>query len=100
MTPTARRGRRAPVRPARVVASPTVSVPAPSVVRVDLLEDPHAHVVCRSCGRIQSIDLTELDLHLLTELAARHPDGWSVDGVTFSLTGACQRCREGPSVKR
>ena len=65
--------------------------------RVDLLEDPHAHVVCRVCGRIQRMELTELDRHLLTELAMRHPDGWSVDGIAFSLTGACQRCREGPS---
>ncbi len=63
--------------------------------RVDLVEDPHAHVVCRVCGRIQRMELTELDRHLLTELAMRHPDGWSVDGIAFSLTGACQRCREG-----
>jgi len=70
----------------------------PRRVRVDLIEDPHSHIVCRVCGRIQRIELTELDRHLLTELAARHPDGWNVDGVAFSLTGACQRCREGPSV--
>jgi len=69
-------------------------------VRVDLLEDPHAHVVCRVCGRIQRIELTELDRHLLTELAAQHPAGWSVDGIAFSLTGACQKCREGPAVRR
>jgi Fe2+ or Zn2+ uptake regulation protein len=72
----------------------------PRTVRVDLLEDPHAHVVCRSCGRIQGIELTELDRHLLTELAAHHPDGWSVDGIALSFTGACQRCREGPAVGR
>jgi Fe2+ or Zn2+ uptake regulation protein len=72
------------------------SVRVPSV---NLVEDPHAHVVCRACGRIQRIELTELDRHLLTELAARHPEGWSVDGVAFSLTGACQRCREGPAAR-
>ncbi len=66
------------------------------VVRVDLGEEPHAHIVCRHCGRIQAIELTELDRHLLSELAARHPDGWSVDGIAFSATGACRRCREGP----
>jgi hypothetical protein len=71
----------------------------PRVARVDLAEDPHAHVVCRVCGRIQRIELTELDRLLLTQLAERHPDGWSVDGVAFSLTGACQRCREGPSTR-
>jgi len=80
---------------------PTTAVrlfPPPRIVRVDLVEDPHSHIVCRVCGRIQRIELTELDRHLLTELATRHPDGWNVDGVAFSLTGACQRCREGPSV--
>jgi Fe2+ or Zn2+ uptake regulation protein len=66
------------------------------VVRVDLGEAPHAHIVCRNCGRIQALELTELDRHLLTELAAHHPDGWSVDGIAFSATGACRRCREGP----
>lgn len=89
-----------PRRPPRVVRSrPPTRSPAPVMLhtaRVDLLEDPHAHVVCRVCGRIQRIELTELDRHLLTELAMRHPEGWSVDGIAFSMTGACQRCREGP----
>jgi hypothetical protein len=79
-------------------AFPAPPSPPPRRVRVDLVEDPHSHIVCRVCGRIQRIELTELDQHLLTELAERHPDGWNVDGVAFSLTGACQRCREGPSV--
>lgn len=80
---------RAPVR-----ARPTRAAPPPSV---DLHEEPHSHIVCRACGRIQRIELTELDRHFLEELAARRPDGWSVDGISYSLTGACQRCREGPS---
>jgi Fe2+ or Zn2+ uptake regulation protein len=73
--------------------------PAPVTLhaqRVELAEDPHSHIVCRVCGRIQRIELTELDRHLLTELAMRHPEGWSVDVIAFSLSGACQRCREGP----
>jgi Fe2+ or Zn2+ uptake regulation protein len=53
-------------------------------------------VVCRVCGRIQRIELTELDRHVLTEMAERHPEDWAVDGIAFSLTGACRRCREGP----
>jgi Fe2+ or Zn2+ uptake regulation protein len=71
--------------------------PPPKIVRVDLGEEPHAHIVCRNCGRIQAIELTELDRHLLTELARHHPDGWNVDGIAFSATGACRRCREGPA---
>jgi Fe2+ or Zn2+ uptake regulation protein len=82
------------VRPAETLGAPA---PPPRVVRVELGEDPHAHIVCRNCGRIQRLELTELDRHLLTEIARRHPDGWSVDGVAFSATGACRRCREGPA---
>jgi Fe2+ or Zn2+ uptake regulation protein len=92
--------RRPPERPSRRRArrSPPefVAPAAPEPRRVDLSEDPHAHIVCRNCGRIQSIELSELDRHLLTELANRHPDGWSVDGIAYSATGACRRCREGP----
>ncbi len=89
------RPRRAPRprRPSEIAAVPPV---AERVVRVALGEDPHAHIVCRNCGRIQALELTELDRHLLTEIARRHPDGWSVDGIAFSATGACRRCREGP----
>jgi len=59
-------------------------------------EEPHAHIVCRVCGRIQGLELSELDRHLLTELAALRPDGWSVERIAYSLAGACRRCREGP----
>lgn len=88
---SSRPGHRTPPRPA--VVTPRW---APGV---DLTEEPHAHVVCRVCGRIQGLELTELDRHLLTELAALHPDGWSVQQIAFSLTGACRRCREGPPVR-
>lgn len=60
-------------------------------------ELPHAHIVCRVCGRIQGMELSELDRHVLTQIAAGRPDGWSVERIAFSLAGACQRCREGPS---
>jgi len=93
-------------RPARRTARPVrrsaARPPPPALPRaagVDLSEDPHAHVVCRVCGRIQGLELTELDRHLLTELAALHPEGWSVQQIAFSLTGACRRCREGPPVR-
>ena len=69
----------------------------PSPPLAALGEEPHAHIVCRVCGRIQGLELTELDRHLLTELAALSPDGWSVERIAYSLAGACRRCREGPS---
>jgi Fe2+ or Zn2+ uptake regulation protein len=93
--PKSRRARASPKRPPRPKKVADVA-PVERVVRVDLGEDPHAHIVCRNCGRIQGIELNELDRHTLTEIAGHHPDGWSVDGIAFSATGACRRCREGP----
>jgi len=87
---------RAPDRPR---SSPPTSPPARLRHPTETLgEDPHAHIVCRVCGRIQGLELSELDRHLLTELAALTPDGWSVERIAYSLAGACRRCREGPSV--
>ncbi len=100
MATTPHRRRPTAARARRPIGDVSTSPVVLHTVRVDLLEDPHSHIVCRVCGRIQRIDLTELDRHLLTELAMRHPDGWSVDGISLSLTGACQRCREGPAALR
>jgi Fe2+ or Zn2+ uptake regulation protein len=85
--------------PSRPVTRPVAPAPRHARAPLDSLgEDPHAHIVCRICGRIQGLELTELDRHLLTELAALTPDGWSVERIAYSLAGACRRCREGPSV--
>jgi len=97
--PPARRSRPRPAEKprTRTELSPEVLTrPAPGPVALG--EDPHAHIVCRVCGRIQGLELTELDRHLLTELAALTPDGWSVERIAYSLAGACRRCREGPPV--
>jgi len=94
---TVRRARSRPSakRLAAEVPGPTVIArPAPALETLG--EDPHAHIVCRVCGRIQGLELTELDRHLLTQLAALTPDGWSVERIAYSLAGACRRCREGP----
>lgn len=94
--PVARSHRRTPRTPPTVeVGRPTARV---EVVRSVSGEDPHAHIVCHACGRIQRVELSELDRHLLTELAALRPDGWDVDRIAFSLTGSCRRCREGPDI--
>jgi Fe2+ or Zn2+ uptake regulation protein len=90
--PPAGRTPRVPPRSATAVAA------RPRSVLDTLGEEPHAHIVCRVCGRIQGLELTELDRHLLTELAGLTPDGWTVERIAYSLAGACQRCRQGPSV--
>jgi len=51
--------------------------------------------VCRSCGRIVRLELSEGDSANLVAFADRRPDGWSADGVSLTVTGVCPRCREG-----
>lgn len=75
----------APVVPGSVPEGVAITSPPP--------ETPHGHLICHTCGRIAELELTELDRHLLMELARRRPEGWEVDGVTFSLTGTCPGCR-------
>jgi len=80
-----------------VVPEPPAPAPRARPEAGALAEDPHAHIVCRVCGRIQGLELSELDRHLLSQLAALTPDGWSVERIAYSLAGACRRCREGPA---
>jgi Fe2+ or Zn2+ uptake regulation protein len=75
------------------------AAPAPAMARSwsVLTEPPHAHIVCRACGRIAPFPLdTESELRL-ERLATRRPEGWSVELISFSVTGACARCRMGLS---
>jgi hypothetical protein len=96
----ARRARPRPAGGARRRPAPAAPVEPPRRSPLATLgEEPHAHIVCRVCGRIQTLELTELDRHLLTELAGLTPDGWSVERIAYSLAGACRRCREGPSAE-
>jgi hypothetical protein len=76
----------APVVPGSVPEGVALTMPPP--------ETPHGHLICHHCGRIAELELTELDRHLLMETSRRRPDGWEVDGVTFSLTGTCPGCRK------
>lgn len=99
--PKARPVNRRPVRPhpdpAHGKEIPLIAPRRTASEPIDLNEDPHAHVVCRVCGRIAGLPLQPTDLWMLTEVAERRPEGWSVDGITYTLTGACPRCREGPA---
>lgn len=89
------RARRA-ARP-RAVPAPPAPAPAPLLVpaRIALAEPPHAHAVCRACGRIAEVELSGFDTAQLTDLATGSPDGWAVEGISLSLTGLCPRCRRG-----
>ncbi len=60
-----------------------------------LAEPPRSHIVCRVCGRIASVPLETEALLELERLSRQRPDGWNVDQISLSLTGACARCRQG-----
>ncbi len=63
-----------------------------------LPEAPRTNLVCRACARILHIPMEFDQQQALEELLLRTPVGWAVDTITVSMTGACPRCREGPSV--
>lgn len=52
-------------------------------------DEPHQHVVCEECGRVES-----LDHGLFDDLvdAVRHATGFEVDAAHFALLGRCSRC--------
>jgi Fe2+ or Zn2+ uptake regulation protein len=79
------------------VVTPPMSRPALRAPQPLLAERPHAHIVCRGCGRIAPVALeTEEELRL-EAIARAAPEGWAVDLVAFSLTGTCPRCQQGPA---
>ncbi|HEV8049961.1 MAG TPA: hypothetical protein VGP88_05160 [Thermoplasmata archaeon] len=90
--PRHRRSRSA-VRRARPTATPAALPTGPAARHIE--SPPTGHEVCRSCGRIVRLELSEGDAANLVAFADRRPDGWSADGVTLTVTGLCPRCREG-----
>lgn len=88
--PKARRTSRPHRRPAMPVAPPA---PRP---RIALREPPHAHAVCRQCGRISEVEVGAFDGEQWTSFAAAGTPDWSIEGISLSITGYCPRCRLGP----
>lgn len=102
---SARRPPRPTVRPHRPAARRRRELPAivpgsipqgAEATAIPRVERPHAQAVCRGCGRILELALSLDELRTLADLADRAPDGWRVDGLSFTLMGACVRCRSAP----
>jgi len=53
--------------------------------RYDVLEPPHAHFVCRVCGRITDVAIAP---------SATYPEGFHVEEVQLTYRGVCGSCRE------
>jgi Fe2+ or Zn2+ uptake regulation protein len=64
-------------------------VPAGSAVIWDPVADGHAHLVCRSCGRVVDVDAA-VDASAAIRAAAE--GGGRVDGAEIVLRGLCERC--------
>lgn len=72
------------VRLAQELASPD------GPARYGLALDPHHHVVCRVCGRIDDVDVRGVEGLRPEGLAP----GFQVDGVDVVFRGLCPRCRK------
>lgn len=56
-------------------------------------DEPHAHLVCRVCGRIEDVDLPEgFDIAGLADAGT----GFRAEHVQVKLTGTCRACAAGP----
>lgn len=55
--------------------------------RLDGDTSPHAHLVCKCCGRIEDIDMPSLTLKGDT-------DGFSTDFVAVTYFGICNTCNK------
>ena len=93
-----------PPRSPRTFDAPAPSAPPPptpvftgSHRLAALPEPPHTHLVCRACARILEVPMEFDQQQSLEMLLLRAPAGWMVDTITVSMTGACPRCRQGPT---
>ena len=57
------------------------------------MTEPHAHLVCTRCGRIEDYAPTELESTLSTVAAA---SGYRVSGRRLDFYGECPMCQEQP----
>ncbi|HEV2165670.1 MAG TPA: hypothetical protein VGS23_01625 [Thermoplasmata archaeon] len=88
--PPSHRGRparppeRRPTAPSRDPITPSYIPPETS-----------AHAICRVCGRILRVSIAHEEVATLQSFSDRRPDGWTVEGMSFSFTGICPQCRQG-----
>lgn len=67
-----------------------MAIPVANVLgeeRLDGDTSPHAHLVCKCCGRIDDIDMPSLTLNGDT-------DGFSTDFVAVTYFGICNTCNK------
>ena len=59
--------------------------------RFDIRTDPHYHVICEKCGRVE--DLPDMDMQAVNAWAGENYDG-DIFGHQLYFYGRCRECRE------
>lgn len=63
--------------------------------RFDATVDPHYHIRCNSCGKVDDIDM-EVQPHI--NMAAAQSSNYKILGHHIEFTGVCMDCRKGAGV--
>jgi Fe2+ or Zn2+ uptake regulation protein len=64
--------------------------------RYDGYTEPHIHLVCTSCGKVEDFllkNLPELDLSPAMQAAAER-SGWALEGFRLEFRGKCPNCQK------
>ena len=60
--------------------------------KFDVTTEPHWHITCRGCGKVDDISLDLIPDDLLCHVTGS--SGFRVDGVNAEFLGLCPACRE------
>ena len=63
--------------------------------RYDGYNEPHVHLVCTSCGKVEDLllkNLPELDVNPAMQAAAERT-GWALEGFRLEFRGKCPNCQ-------
>ena len=61
--------------------------------RFDYRTDPHSHVICAACGRVDDVDAgTQPDLDTWSQASAS--TGYRITGQTLLYDGVCPACQQ------
>lgn len=66
------------------------------LTRYDGYTEPHVHLVCTSCGKVEDLllkNLPELDLSQ-AQKAAAGKSGWALENFRLEFRGLCPNCQE------
>ena len=60
--------------------------------RYDARTEPHTHIICTRCGRVQDVDGAALPCELIDRVQAL--SGFAVSYINLQFAGICEECRK------